>query len=68
MRCTNCGFDNLTRARFCETCGTMLTRVCPRCGRESAATARFCSECGAPLSEAPEPARSVQKPAPAPVS
>ncbi|WP_429537320.1 adenylate/guanylate cyclase domain-containing protein [Paraburkholderia youngii] len=67
MRCTNCGFDNLSRARFCEACGTMLTCVCPRCGRESAATARFCSECGAPLSEAPEQARSVQQPPPAPV-
>ncbi|MEX3633246.1 zinc ribbon domain-containing protein [Paraburkholderia sp. BR14320] len=68
MRCTNCGFDNLSRARVCEACVTMLTCVCPRCGRGSAATARFCSKCGAPLSETPEPASSVQQPPPAPVN
>ncbi len=52
MRCTNCGFENLTGARFCEACGDMLARACPRCGHEAGASAKFCSECGAPLTAA----------------
>ncbi|MEM5313642.1 adenylate/guanylate cyclase domain-containing protein [Paraburkholderia sp. JHI869] len=67
MRCTNCGFENLSKARFCEACGTLLTRACPRCGHEAAAAARFCNECGAQLDEVPEPARSAPEPAPAPI-
>ncbi|MFC4705113.1 adenylate/guanylate cyclase domain-containing protein [Paraburkholderia caffeinitolerans] len=67
MRCTNCGFENLARARFCEACGTLLARACPRCGHEAAAAARFCSECGAQLTEASEPAPPAEESPPAPI-
>ncbi|WP_213306274.1 adenylate/guanylate cyclase domain-containing protein [Paraburkholderia sacchari] len=67
MRCTNCGFENLAKARFCEACGTLLARACPRCGHVAAAAARFCSECGAQLTEALEPAPPAQKSPPAPI-
>ncbi|MEX3962232.1 adenylate/guanylate cyclase domain-containing protein [Paraburkholderia sp. EG286B] len=67
MRCTNCGFENLNQARFCEACGTPLTRTCPRCGHQAAAAARFCNECGAPLGAAPESARSTAEAPPAPI-
>ncbi|MCP3716467.1 adenylate/guanylate cyclase domain-containing protein [Paraburkholderia sp. CNPSo 3281] len=67
MRCTNCGFENLNQARFCEACGTLLTRTCPRCGHEAAAAARFCNECGAQLDATPESARSTAEPPPAPI-
>ncbi|MCX5539439.1 AAA family ATPase [Paraburkholderia sp. CNPSo 3076] len=67
MRCTNCGFENLNQARFCEACGTLLTRTCPRCGHEAAAAARFCNECGAQLGATPESARSTAEPPPAPI-
>jgi class 3 adenylate cyclase/predicted ATPase len=63
MRCTHCGFENLTQAGSCVACGTPLPRACPRCGCEVAASARFCSECGAPLAEA----QAVQASPPAPV-
>ncbi|MBN3785451.1 adenylate/guanylate cyclase domain-containing protein [Burkholderia sp. Ac-20353] len=71
MRCAHCGFDNPAGARFCDACGTMLTRACPRCGHESSPTAKFCSECGAPLGEShdvphPRP-RPVSGPPPAPI-
>ncbi|SOZ19459.1 adenylate/guanylate cyclase domain-containing protein [Cupriavidus taiwanensis] len=54
MRCSNCGFENPARAKFCEECGAMLARVCPRCGHESGSAAKFCSECGAPLGTSPQ--------------
>ncbi|WP_434663309.1 adenylate/guanylate cyclase domain-containing protein [Paraburkholderia sp. A3BS-1L] len=73
MRCTNCGFENPAKARFCEACGTLLARACPRCGYVAAAAARFCSECGAQLTqltqltEAPELAPPAQESPPAPI-
>ncbi|WP_036019197.1 adenylate/guanylate cyclase domain-containing protein [Paraburkholderia mimosarum] len=67
MRCTNCGFENLSGAGVCGACGARLARMCPRCGSEVAAAARFCSECGASLAEAQQAPRSMQEPPPAPV-
>ncbi|CAB3734429.1 adenylate/guanylate cyclase domain-containing protein [Paraburkholderia rhynchosiae] len=71
MRCTNCGFENLTGARFCEACWATLARSCPRCGHEAGPAARFCSECGAPLSEASATpslhSPSASEPPPAPI-
>jgi len=53
MRCAHCGFDNPAAARFCEACGSHMSRICPRCGHASGPSAKFCSECGAPLADAP---------------
>ncbi|MGU7775507.1 adenylate/guanylate cyclase domain-containing protein [Burkholderia sp. MR1-5-21] len=66
MRCAHCGFDNPAGARFCQACGTMLTRACPRCGHESGPTAKFCSECGAPLSDSRDVPASRPRPASGP--
>jgi hypothetical protein len=46
MRCSNCGHDNRTGAKFCEECGTHLVKVCPSCAAELSPTAKFCSQCG----------------------
>jgi predicted ATPase/class 3 adenylate cyclase len=71
MRCANCGFENLSGARFCESCGTVLARACPRCGHEASPSARFCSACGASLAEAPAtpaaPPSADARPSPAPI-
>ncbi|WP_460939556.1 zinc-ribbon domain-containing protein, partial [Pandoraea terrae] len=64
MRCTNCGFENLAKARFCEQCGTGLARICPRCGEASGPAAKFCSGCGAPLNDSPSASLSESLPAP----
>ncbi|MGH8136029.1 MAG: adenylate/guanylate cyclase domain-containing protein, partial [Steroidobacteraceae bacterium] len=63
MRCTSCGFENPTGAKFCEECGAKLVRACPACGHETSASAKFCSECGAPLS-GPLPSAALAPSAP----
>ncbi|ANG64666.1 hypothetical protein A8C75_20750 [Marinobacterium aestuarii] len=52
MRCTDCGQDNITGARFCEHCGTRMARCCPGCGQSVSAAARFCNACGIALEDA----------------
>nr|WP_067289970.1 adenylate/guanylate cyclase domain-containing protein [Marinobacterium profundum] len=52
MRCTDCGQDNITGARFCEHCGTRMARCCPGCGQVVSPTARFCNACGIALEDA----------------
>ncbi len=50
--CGGCGAANSDVARFCEQCGSGLTRACPSCGAAaSSPTARFCPNCGAPLAD-----------------
>ncbi|CAG9170240.1 hypothetical protein LMG23992_01520 [Cupriavidus laharis] len=49
MRCTNCGFENLAKANFCEECGAALARACPQCGEPAGPMAKFCRGCGASL-------------------
>ncbi|WP_155636441.1 double zinc ribbon domain-containing protein, partial [Burkholderia stagnalis] len=65
MRCAHCGFDNPAAARFCETCGSPMSRICPRCGHASGPSAKFCSECGAPLADAPSGTPPPPSPKPA---
>ncbi|WP_155717067.1 double zinc ribbon domain-containing protein, partial [Burkholderia stagnalis] len=71
MRCAHCGFDNPAAARFCEACGSHMSRICPRCGHASGPSAKFCSECGAPLADAPDASaprpKPVAGPSPAPI-
>ncbi|MFC3106699.1 adenylate/guanylate cyclase domain-containing protein [Undibacterium arcticum] len=62
MRCASCGFENPTRAKFCEECGGRLAHACPACGHEVSASAKFCSECGAPLSGSPPSAAPAASP------
>jgi Double zinc ribbon len=54
MRCSNCAIDNAAGSRFCNQCGTPLSKTCPKCAVENARDAKFCSQCGAlldPISE-----------------
>lgn len=47
MNCAACLHDNKPEARFCEACGSSLTRSCAECGESLSSQARFCSSCGA---------------------
>src|SRR6516164_4462519 len=54
MKCSKCGHENRTGAKFCEECATPLARVCPNCGSEVSTTAKFCPECAHPVGIAPK--------------
>jgi len=47
--CTECGFQNDSKARFCASCGTNLHERCPQCGAGVRARQNFCDACGEPL-------------------
>ena len=50
--CSTCGQVLRSTSRFCDRCGTPLSRRCPACGGlVRSATARFCDECGTSLAE-----------------
>jgi ribosomal protein L40E len=49
MRCSKCGRDNPSDARFCVSCGSGLAGRCPKCGTGNPEDARFCKQCGAAL-------------------
>jgi predicted ATPase/class 3 adenylate cyclase len=55
MRCSKCGADNRTTARFCDDCGTQLHPQCSACGAPSRAGAGFCDTCGVTLSGSAAP-------------
>jgi predicted amidophosphoribosyltransferase len=64
MRCSSCGHENPTEARFCEGCGAGLVpakRRCTSCGTVNSQDARFCIGCGAtlPVVAAPSPLRAA---------
>jgi len=65
MRCSACGTESSSSARFCAQCGASLARACPRCGHEASPAARFCQECGSAL-DGP-PAGPAATPAPSPL-
>jgi class 3 adenylate cyclase/tetratricopeptide (TPR) repeat protein len=49
--CPSCDHENRSAARFCESCGATLLRLCSGCGSELSATARFCGDCGTAVGE-----------------
>jgi DNA-binding CsgD family transcriptional regulator len=49
MQCSNCGTENGADAKFCGSCGNVLTHACPACGKANAPGMRFCTECGTPV-------------------
>jgi tetratricopeptide (TPR) repeat protein len=65
VRCSACGRDNPSDARFCAACGSRIETVvtCGHCGRENPADARFCVECGSEVVPG-----AAQSPAPTPAS
>ncbi len=46
MRCTNCKFDNPSKAKFCIECGSPIEFRCPNCSHITSANGKFCMECG----------------------
>ncbi|MBV8360442.1 MAG: zinc ribbon domain-containing protein [Deltaproteobacteria bacterium] len=62
MRCSNCGAENRTGAKFCNECAAPIPVSCPQCGASNRPDAKFCDECAAPLSPPhlrPTPRRSL---------
>ena len=57
MRCSACGADNPSGARFCEQCGAAMEVQCAHCGASARPGAKFCVSCGQSL-EIPTLARS----------
>ena len=53
MTCPRCQHTNQPEARFCEECGTPLTRTCPNCGGLLSPTAKFCAQCAQPVAATP---------------
>ena len=47
--CPNCKAQLSVDAKFCDHCGTKLSRKCPRCGADVKLNSAFCSECGEKL-------------------
>ena len=52
MKCAHCLQDNTATAKFCEHCGSLLSRACAACGSQLSASANFCSQCGCPTDAA----------------
>jgi hypothetical protein len=57
MRCPACAHDNPETSKFCNECGSALTREvrCPACGTTNPTVAKFCSECAQRLADAAAP-------------
>ena len=47
--CPNCKTQLSANAKFCDHCGTKLSRTCPNCGALVKPGSAFCSECGEKL-------------------
>ena len=56
MKCSNCSYENLPDARFCQNCGNRLQRICPNCSIVNNLEARFCKNCGTRLQDLATPA------------
>lgn len=54
VKCTGCGSDMPSGAKFCPSCGNPVPaapvkKFCTECGAEAAPNAKFCASCGKPL-------------------
>ncbi|OGV88261.1 MAG: hypothetical protein A3K19_28710 [Lentisphaerae bacterium RIFOXYB12_FULL_65_16] len=45
-RCSGCGTENDSEARYCAGCGQGFFFGCPECGRDTPTGAEFCPNCG----------------------
>ena len=61
MRCTGCGQENPSGARFCNACAAPLSPVCAGCGAQNPPDAKFCSQCARPLAGAASPSKAPQR-------
>ncbi|MFG0254731.1 MAG: zinc ribbon domain-containing protein [Rhodopirellula sp. JB053] len=46
VRCVKCGSANDAQAKFCDECGTALSKTCGQCGEVNDSDAKFCDSCG----------------------
>jgi class 3 adenylate cyclase/tetratricopeptide (TPR) repeat protein len=49
IRCTACGSPSEPGAKFCDQCGTPLSKACTACQHPLKPDAMFCAKCGAPV-------------------
>jgi hypothetical protein len=49
MKCPRCDIEAFETARFCGSCGTLLSAKCPACGKVTTLGQRFCTQCGAEM-------------------
>jgi formylglycine-generating enzyme required for sulfatase activity/serine/threonine protein kinase len=59
--CPSCGRANSRDVKFCESCGTGLTRPCPECGRENSIHKVFCGGCGTDVEVFTQVAEAVSR-------
>lgn len=46
MKCRKCGCELIGNEKFCPSCGSVVTKVCPICGVELTDDIKFCPSCG----------------------
>jgi membrane protease subunit (stomatin/prohibitin family) len=46
VECGNCQAQVREGAKFCDSCGSPMSKVCSNCSAALGATAKFCAECG----------------------
>ncbi|NUM76947.1 zinc ribbon domain-containing protein, partial [candidate division KSB1 bacterium] len=64
MQCSNCGFENSDKLKYCGECGAPLPVLCPNCSFVNPAQFKFCGQCGVrltePVSSHPGPGENVE--------
>ena len=46
LKCSVCGANVPSNAKFCPECGSVIKRACPKCGAALSPGAKFCPDCG----------------------
>ncbi len=59
MKCPECGFENVDKAKFCVECGTRMEVQCANCKTRNPVGNKFCFECGHSLAP-PAPPKSPE--------
>lgn len=49
VACPKCGHANDHDSKFCDECGTPMSRSCPSCGQQNDGDAKFCDNCGSKM-------------------
>mgnify|MGYP002521019269 FL=1 len=44
--CPNCKACNSKGSKYCNKCGSKLTKLCPNCNTENEIDSKYCSNCG----------------------
>jgi membrane protease subunit (stomatin/prohibitin family) len=49
VECAECHAQVRAGAKFCDSCGTPMSKHCTNCNAELSGAAKFCAECGTPV-------------------